>query len=111
MPNTNKKRGSNWEYAVRDFLQHFYPKKIITTREGSKALDNNKIDLMFEDGTTLPFPPQCKSSISFNWTWLEEIPKNGIIFWKRMKKVNTKQTCLGKYVIMNLDTFEQLMKK
>lgn len=109
--NKNRQRGFTWEYAVRNFLQQFFTKKIITTREGSKALDNNKIDLMFEDGTTLPFSPQCKSSISYNWKWLEEMPSNGILFWKRMVKVNTKQKCIGKYVIMELETFEMLMNE
>jgi hypothetical protein len=111
MPSVNKKRGNLWEYAVRDILQQFFTKKIITTREGSRALDNQKIDLMFEDGITLPFSPQCKSSLSFSWNWLEEISGDGIIFWKRMVKVNTKQKCLGKYVIMEMETFEKLMKK
>lgn len=107
----NRKKGRKWEYDVRNFLQPFYNKKIITTAQGSRLKDANKEDLMFEDGNSLDFPSQCKNTISFNWFWLDEIPANGIIFWKRMVKVNTKQKCLGKYVIMNMETFEQLMKK
>lgn len=109
MASLNKKRGNKWEYETRDFLQKYYKDEIITTRAGSTAKDNNKEDLMFKNGKSLPFPPQCKSTQSFNWNWLKELPKNGILYWKRMVKREKKQVCTGKYVIMDLETFEKLM--
>lgn len=111
MASKNKLRGSKWEYDVRDILQPFHTKRIITTREGSRALDAIKQDLMYEDGTTLEYPPQCKSAQVFSWKWVDELVPNGIVFWKRMKKVNTNQKCIGKYVIMDLETYLNLIKK
>ncbi len=110
MTNTNKSRGNKWELVVAKWLQPFFNKSIITTRQGNRDLDNKKIDLMFSDGNTLPFHPQCKSSQSFLWTWLDELPKKGVIFWKRVEKVKARQKCVGKYVIMSLETFEEFMK-
>lgn len=109
MSNLNKSRGNNWEYEVRDILQEYNEKRIITTREGSRALDALKVDLMFEDGTSLEYPPQCKSSQSFSWNWIDELLPNGIVFWKRMKKVTKNQKCIGKYVLMDLETFKSLI--
>ena len=103
MGNTNKQRGNKWEYAVRDLLQEYYTEDIVTTRSNSVALDNEKHDLMFKYGP-MPYPPQCKSTQTFEWKWLSELPLNGIVFWKRMKKVNKNQKTLGKYVVLYLDT-------
>jgi len=108
MASKNKLRGNKWEYFIRDILQAFHIKRIITTREGSRALDALKQDLMYEDGTSLKYPPQCKSSQSFSFKWVDELVPNGIVFWKRMKMKEKKQICIGKYVIMNLETYLKL---
>ena len=116
MPNRNKTAGSNWERECATKLSPIFG-KVITTRLGSKSLDNRKVDLMREDGNRLPFNFQCKNCVKINYTQiLAEMPENekNIILHKQTKaRTNTtgrktfiKQETL---VVMTFETFMSII--
>lgn len=92
---------------------------VVTTRSESRSRDNQQIDLINKDEAVngrFPFNVQCKNSAAKVRypKILSELPKTpgviNVIIHKQTGKVNNKFMSKGKYVIMNMDDFMQMVK-
>jgi hypothetical protein len=114
MANRNKTAGSGWELACIKLLQsHFPDKELITTRLGSRELDNSGIDIMNRGLERLEFNFQCKN-LSRKADYpdiLSSMPEgeDNIILHKFTQKAKTRFVTKGKYAIMDLETLIKLL--
>lgn len=117
MSKRNKTEGSNWERECVKDLQGIFP-NIVTSRSCNWFRDGEKVDLVNQneilDGR-LPFNFQCKSlSTSANYSAiLAEMPDTpgipNVILNKKTKKAGSKFMTEGKFAIMYLPDFYELL--
>lgn len=111
--NNNKKRGNAFErYCVSSLNKLGFD--LITTRQGSKQLDDMKVDIMNKDVfNKFPINIQCKTtSTSINYTKiLEEMPKGPKAIWHKLtEKKGNRFVEKSKVVVLSEDAFLLLMK-
>ena len=116
--NNNRTTGHDFERDMRKVFKQFFP-HIVTSRSESVSRDADKVDLMnkneLENGV-LPFSIQCKSSVnSINYhKVLGEMrpPKNTIplIIHEYTEVINVNRITKGKYVILSLENFINILK-
>lgn len=106
----NRRKGHNLERVIAKWFRDLGYERACTTREGSRLMDNAKLDICY-----VPFNVQCKAVEShIDYSALTDevrtevaklVPERNefpiIIFHKRKRKVN---------VILSMNEFEKLMK-
>ena len=108
----NRTAGHGWELECKSFLKDCLKQAVITTRQGSRALDAMKIDLMSETGR-LEFNFQCKNyakKLDYDKV-LYEMPKNelNIILHKYTEKKGKRFITKGKFAIMEIETLYHIL--
>lgn len=116
----NKQAGSSWERLLAQKFRDIGYKDVITTRQGSRELDALKIDIMNSTTSTegrLPFNVQCKN-IKGHLPYgkvLKELPKEtgitNVICHKSTKKVNNRFVEQGRFAILYLDDFLEMIRR
>lgn len=116
----NKNAGSGWEREIAQLLRSIGYPHVITTRQGSRLRDSQKIDIMNADedrNGRFPYNIQAKN-IKGHLPYgkvIAELPKvegvTNIIFHKMTQKVNNRFVCKDKFAILYLDDFIEIMKK
>lgn len=119
MSNRNRREGHEWERQCVKALKDLYP-DIATARLCNRYRDGQKVDLVNKDESIsgrLPFNFQCKnlaSRVDFVEV-LSEMPDipgiSNVILHKKTKKVGTKFVTEGKYAVMYLPDFFELLKE
>ena len=117
----NKSAGNGWELAIVNKLKSLGFGDLITTRNGSRSRDAQKIDIMYRDeyiSGRLPYNIQAKnlSKPAPYPKLLSELPIiDGIInviFHKQTAKNSAGRFMTrGMYAICNLDDFYSMMTK
>lgn len=116
----SRRVGHGWERELAEMFRSIGYKDVITTRQGSRELDNLKIDLMNSNTSKegrLPWNVQAKcvkGHLSYGKV-LEELPTEqgivNVICHKSTKKVNNRFIEQGRYAILYLDDFIEMVKK
>jgi hypothetical protein len=116
----NKNAGSGWEREIAQLLRSIGYLHVITTRQGSRLRDSQKIDIMNADedrNGRFPYNIQAKNvkgHLPYGKV-IAELPKvegvTNIIFHKMTQKVNNRFVCKDKFAILYLDDFIEIMKK
>lgn len=124
MSKTNGKRnrsaGNGWERELANEFRKLGFPHVITSRKGSRLRDSQKVDLMNEDEDAygrLPYNVQAKN-VKGHLKYAKvigELPNNpgiiNVIMHKQTVKTNERFVCSGKYAILNLDDFLNMIKK
>lgn len=121
MSSRNRSAGNGWEREVAELFRMNGFKDVITTRLGSRELDNKKIDLMNSTTSTagrLPYNVQCKNyskSLAYS-KLLAELPTeegiSNVVIHKQTKKSAKGRFILnGKYAIMHLEDWFAIVAK
>lgn len=99
----NRAAGHNFERSVRLWFRERGWEKCETTRYANRALDDAGVDLV----GTEPFQLQCKFTQNKPKyeELLETMPKTGLMSIVAHKVINK-----GTYIIMDLETFDILIK-
>lgn len=122
--NRNRIAGHNFERTAMNHFRSIGFEHVITTRNGSRALDAQGIDLMHYDehlNGRFPYNVQCKNyakGLKY-WDLLNNLPKiKGIInvvFHKLTMKKETKSGPVfhpvGHYAVLSMEDFLELAKK
>lgn len=113
MTRDNRKAGIKWELECKAILSEVLKETVITTRQGSRALDAIKIDLMSETGR-LEFNFQCKNyakKLDYDKV-LGEMPDNelNIILHKYTEKKGKRFIAKGKFAIMTMETLYHILE-
>jgi hypothetical protein len=109
----NRTAGHNYERECVKRLKELGYTDVVTSRAESRNMDNKGVDLF---GGSLPFHIQCKNSVKeVKYSDLmksELLPKDKplVIFHKKTKKSNKNFIPDGEYIIMNYETFKELIK-
>ena len=116
----NKSAGSGWERTLAERFRQIGFKDVITTRQGSRELDNLKIDLMNSNTSAegrLKYNVQAKNikgHIPYAKV-IRELPKeNGIInviCHKQTIKVGTRFLPVDNFAILYLDDWLGMVKR
>ena len=117
MANRNRSAGNAWEREIVKKLNDLevFP-KLGTTRELSRSLDAKKVDITVRDNDDrFDYAIQCKNTkSSLNYSkLLSEIDAKGtkVIFHKQTKKGDKNFYLKGKYAILNLDDFIDIISE
>lgn len=116
----NRTAGNGWEREIAELLRSIGYPHVITTRQGSRLRDSQKIDIMNSDESLhgrFPYNIQAKNikgHIPYGKV-LAELPKDqnitNVVFHKMTEKVNNRFVCKDKFAILYLDDFIKIMKK
>ncbi len=116
----NRVAGSNWERELAQLFRDIGYPHVITTRQGSRLRDSQKIDLMNSDESKygrLPYNVQAKN-VKGHLQYakvIEELPKDpgivNVVLHKQTNKVNNRFVCTGKYAILHMEDFVNMLKK
>lgn len=116
----NKAAGSGWERELAIKFRELGFPHVITTRQGSRLRDSQKIDLMNSDEDKygrLPYNVQAKNVVGHlaYGKVLGELPKEegiiNVILHKQTAKVNDRFIGKEKFAIMYMDDFLNLIKE
>ena len=116
----NRQAGHKWERQLAAIFRSIGFPHVVTTRSESKSRDNQKVDLINKDEANngrFPFNVQAKSAtVSLKYAkLLSEMPKDrgvmNIVMHKQTRKVNNNFVESGRYVIMYLNDFVELVRQ
>lgn len=116
----NRNAGSGWERELAQLFRSIGYPHVITTRQGSRLRDSQKIDLMNSDESEhgrLPYNVQAKN-VKGHLQYAKvigELPDNpgitNVVLHKQTAKVKNRFICTGKYAILHMDNFIEMVKK
>ena len=110
----NKARGNEYECRIAKELRELGFWGVVTARSESKRTDNNKVDLI-DTNKQLPFNIQLKRTVNTPQYFKirEEStvdPKSFVLIWNKQEKANVNFLSVGEAVIMDKETFYDLIK-
>ena len=110
----NKARGNEYECRIAKELRELGFTGVVTARSESKRTDNNKVDLI-DTNHQLPFNIQLKRTVNTPQYFKirEEStvdPKSFVLIWNKQEKANVNFLSVGEAVIMDKETFYDLIK-
>ena len=110
----NKARGNEYECRIAKELRELGFTGVVTARSESKRTDNNKVDLI-DTNKQLPFNIQLKRTVNTPQYFKirEEStvdPKSFVLIWNKQEKANVNFLSVGEAVIMDKETFYDLIK-
>lgn len=117
----NRTAGHSWERDVANTLRKIGFTHAVTSRSESRSRDDQKVDIINKDEATngrLPYNIQAKcvkGHLKYA-ALLSELPKTpnvtNVVFHKQTtKSENGRFMETGKFVILNMDDFLEMMKK
>lgn len=110
----SRNKGHNYETKIAKELRELGFTNVVTSRSESKAVDNNKVDLIDKDGK-LPCQIQLKAtqSIPSYFKIRSEStvnPEEFVIIWSKQEKREVNIVSVGEAVIMDKSLFYKLIK-
>ena len=110
----NKARGNEYECRIAKELRELGFTGVVTARSESKRMNNNKVDLI-DTNKQLPFNIQLKRTVNTPQYFKirEEStvdPKSFVLIWNKQEKANVNFLSVGEAVIMDKETFYDLIK-
>lgn len=107
----NKRTGNAWELEVVKLLKSL-GYEAGSSRNESKKLDALKVDIV----TDFPWHIQCKATVATpdlieNLNDFKLKDKKPVIFWKKRVKASKNFNTQGKYAILKMDDFIELVEK
>lgn len=112
----NSSEGKRWERECINKLKPFFP-HVVSSRSESRSTDSKKVDLMNKDEYKygkLPYEIQCKSYVKrIEYDLLLSLMPNKnppIILHKQTERRGSRFYETGRYAIMHMDTFLELLK-
>ena len=111
----SRTKGHNYEQKIVKELKELGFKNVVTSRSESKAMDDNKVDIIDKDDL-LPCKLQLKStqSIPSYFKIRSEStvnPEEFVIIWSKQEKREVNIVSVGEAVIMDKNLFYKLIKK
>ena len=111
----SRARGIEYEQQIAKELRELGYIDIVTSRAESKAMDDNKIDLI-DKSNNMPFYAQLKRTIKCpNYFAIEEEcpikDKPFVIFWNGQKPTEKTFRSMGEIVMLPKEFFYKLIKK
>lgn len=116
----NKSAGSGWERELAIKFRELGFPHVITTRQGSRLRDSQKIDLMNSDESKygrLPYNVQAKNvkgHLAYGKV-ISELPKEpgiiNVILHKQTAKRNNRFIEVDRFAILYMDDFLNLIKQ
>lgn len=109
----NKAKGNEYERKIAKELRELGFEGVVTARSESKAVDNNKVDLIDTEGK-LPCNIQLKKTVNTpQYFGIREAstvnPASFVIIWNRQEKVNVNFKSVGEVVMMDKELFYTLL--
>lgn len=122
MSTRNRTAGHSFELECARLFREAGFSHVVTTRSESRSRDNQQIDLINKDEGTngrLPYNVQCKNKTTkvVYHKILSELPKTpnvvNVVIHKQTEKTAKSGRFLpvGKYAILNLEDFMNIVKK
>ena len=110
----SRTKGHNYEQKIVRELKELGFKNVVTSRSESKAMDDNKVDIIDKDDL-LPCKLQLKStqSIPSYFKIRSEStvnPEEFVIIWSKQEKRKVNIVSVGEAVIMDKNLFYKLIK-
>lgn len=110
----SRTKGHNYEQKIVRELKELGFKNVVTSRSESKAMDDNKVDIIDKDNL-LPCKLQLKStqSIPSYFKIRSEStvnPEEFVIIWSKQEKREVNIVSVGEAVIMDKNLFYKLIK-
>lgn len=110
----SRTKGHNYEQKIVRELKELGFKNVVTSRSESKAMDDNKVDIIDKDDL-LPCKLQLKStqSIPSYFKIRSEStvnPEEFVIIWSKQEKREVNIVSVGEAVIMDKNLFYKLIK-
>ena len=110
----SRTKGHNYEQKIVKELKELGFKNVVTSRSESKAMDDNKVDIIDKDDL-LPCKLQLKStqSIPSYFKIRSEStvnPEEFVIIWSKQEKREVNIVSVGEAVIMDKNLFYKLIK-
>lgn len=110
----NKAKGNEYERKIAQELRELGFEGVVTSRSESKAMDNNKIDII-DTKNQLPCNIQIKKTVNTPQYFKirEEStvdPKSFVLIWNRQEKANVNFMSVGQVVMMDKSLFYELIK-
>lgn len=110
----SRTKGHNYEQKIVRELKELGFKNVVTSRSESKAMDDNKVDIIDKDNL-LPCKLQLKStqSIPSYFKIRSEStvnPEEFVIIWSKQEKREVNIVSVGEAVIMDKKLFYKLIK-
>lgn len=110
----SRTKGHNYEQKIVRELKELGFKNVVTSRSESKAMDDNKVDIIDKDDL-LPCKLQLKStqSIPSYFKIRSEStvnPEEFVIIWSKQEKREVNIVSVGEAVIMDKKLFYKLIK-
>ena len=110
----NKAKGNEYERKIAQELRDLGFTGVVTSRSESKAMDNNKVDLIDKDNL-LPCSIQLKKTVNTPQYFKirEEStvdPETFCLIWNRQEKANVNFMSIGEVVMLPKSLFYKLIK-
>ena len=107
-------KGNGYERAIVNELKDL-GYNVATSRNESRSMDAQKVDIVSLGEKKLPFHVQCKSytgAVKY-WEILDEMPDDipPVIFHKKTEKKNVRFVTKGEFVIMKKSDFYKALSR
>lgn len=111
----SRARGVAYEQQIARELRELGFEGVVTSRSESKAMDDNKIDLIDKNGQLFFYPQLKRTGKCPNYFVIEEQcplkDKPFVIFWNYQKPTEKTFRSAGEIVMIKKDFFYELIKK
>lgn len=110
----NKAKGSEYERKIAKELRDLGFTGVVTSRSESKAMDNNKIDLIDKDNKLPCFIQLKRTQTTPQYFKIREEstvdPEKFVLIWNRQEKANVNFVSVGEVCMIPKSLFYELIK-